>query len=51
METKGEERQRAILEDRCLRKVASMTVDEMEMQQDMILIMKWLKENKEDKSI
>lgn len=51
VETKGEERQRAILEDRCLRKVASMAVDEMEMQQDMILFMKWLKENKEDKSI
>ena len=46
VETKGEEHQRAIFEDKDLRKVASMAVDEMEMQQDMILVMKWLKENK-----
>lgn len=51
VETKGEERQRSILEDKNLRKLASMVVDEMEMQQDMILMMKWLKENKEVKHI
>ncbi len=46
VETRGEEPQRTILEDKDLRKLASMVVDEMEMQQDMILIMKWLKENR-----
>ncbi len=46
VETNGEEPQRAVLEDKNLRKLASMAVDEMEMQQDMILVMKWLKENK-----
>lgn len=46
VETSGEERQRCVLEDRNLRKLASMAVDEMEAQQDMILVMKWLKENK-----
>lgn len=51
VETKGEEKQRAILEDENLRKLASMAVDEMEMQQDMLLVMKWLKENKEAKHI
>lgn len=45
VETTGEERQRAILEDGSIRKLASMAVDEMEAQQDMILVMKWLKEN------
>lgn len=46
VETKGEKPQRTILEDKDLRKLASMAVEEMEMQQDMILIMKLLKENK-----
>lgn len=46
VETNEEEHQRAVLEDKNLRKLASMAVDEMEMQQDMILVMKWLKENK-----
>lgn len=45
VETTGEEPQRAILEDVSIRKLASMAVDEMEAQQDMILVMKWLKEN------
>ncbi len=46
VETSGEERQRAVLEDRNLKNLASMAVDEMEAQQDMLLFMKWLKENK-----
>lgn len=46
VETNGEERQRTVLEDRNLKNLASMAVDEMEAQQDMILFMKWLKENK-----
>ncbi len=46
IETRGEERQRTVLEDKCLKKLASMAADEMEEQQDMILVMKWLKENK-----
>lgn len=46
VETNGEELQRAVLEDRNLKNLASMAVDEMEAQQDMILVMKWLKENK-----
>lgn len=46
VETNGEELQRTVLEDRNLKNLASMAVDEMEAQQDMILVMKWLKENK-----
>lgn len=46
VETRGEKQQKAVLEDRCLRRLASMAVEEMEAQQDMILFMIWLKENK-----
>lgn len=46
VEFNSKERQRAVLEDNNLKALVTMAMDEMEMQQNTLLFMKWVEENK-----
>lgn len=46
LEFSSKEQQRAVLEDNSLKALVTMATDEMEMQQNTLLFMKWLEENK-----